>query len=397
MIKLIKLGSVALVACVMLAASSAAQTPDQFKTQKERDIEAQKKVEAEKKEADKKTADPVKPPAVIPPGQSPDSWKMSMEKEKGTPEPAKAETPKVAKETPAKAKPAKDEKTAAEEKLAAKEQSAKESKEKKDKSKQKSDEKPRPADSQARASKTPAPPKPKKPWHGWSDRAFLSLNAGLQSSSRTFSNSRTFDPALPGDTERRTMKADYSVDSGTSLDLGGTFRVWKGLGVGLAVTSFKNDGDIAVSGSVPHPFFFNRFRSVSGTEPGTRQETGVHINAVWVVPINRKVHLALFGGPSFYSVKQTVVTNFTISESYPYDEATLASIVASDESGSVTGFNAGADFGYYFTDMIGVGGVVRIGSASLDSTLGSLDVGGPSFGVGLRVRIPQGKSKSPRP
>ena len=53
----------------------------------------------------------------------------------------------------------------------------------------------------------------------------------------------------------------------------------------------------------------------------------------------------------------------------------------------------GADVGDDFTETIGVGGVIRFGRASVDTSIGSLDVGGPEFGVGLRIRIPQGRPR----
>ena len=149
-----------------------------------------------------------------------------------------------------------------------------------------------------------------------------------------------------------------------------------------------------ISGSVPHPFFFNRARSVTGVTSGAREEMAVHVDAMWVMPIRPKMTLAVFGGPSFYSVKQTVVSDFDYNQSYPYDDVTLTRVISDDESSSVTGINFGADVGYYFTETIGVGGVIRFGRASVDTSIGSLDVGGPEFGVGLRIRIPQGR---PRP
>ena len=237
------------------------------------------------------------------------------------------------------------------------------------------------------------PPKPKEPWRGWSDRALISLNAGWQAASFDLRDTRSFDPPIPGDREQRTLAADYSVKSGMSLDLGGGYRVWRALAAGVSVTRFQDSRDVPVSGSVPHPFFFNRSRSITGMTSGAREEMAVHVNAMWVMPIRPKMTLAIFGGPSFYSVKQTVVSDYDYTQSYPYDDVTLTSVIADDESTSVTGINVGADVGYYFTDTIGVGGVIRFGRASVDTSIGSLDVGGPEFGVGLRIRIPQGRPR----
>jgi hypothetical protein len=308
------------------------------------------------KQADgaKPAVDPVRPPAVIRSGEQPDAWKMSSEKPRA-------------------------------EGAAAGQNQAEKGKS--------SDTKSASSTTGQRKPDASAPPKPKEPWRGWSDRALISLNAGWQSASFDLRDTRNFEPPLPGDREQRTLAADYSVKSGMSLDLGGGFRVWRGLAAGVSVTRFEDSRDVPISGSVPHPFFFNRARPITGVTSGAREEMAVHVDAMWVIPIRQKMTLAIFGGPSFYSVKQTVVSDFDYNQSYPYDEVTLTNVVTADESSSVTGINVGADVGYYFTNTIGVGGVIRFGRASVDTSIGSIDVGGPEFGVGLRIRIPQGRPR----
>lgn len=225
--------------------------------------------------------------------------------------------------------------------------------------------------------------------NGWHDRAFISGNAGWQLSSTTFSDSKTLTDPGQVDPEKRSFTAKYETKSGPTFDIGGGVRLWGGLGAGVAVTRYSKDSDIAITGSVPHPFFFNQPRAIDGITPGKREETAVHVDAVYVVPVNKRVQVAIFGGPSFFSAKQTVVSNFAYSQSYPYDTAAFTSATSAEESKSVTGFNVGADVGYYFTDVIGVGGIIRFSRATFDSSIGKLDLGGPEVGFGVRVRIPQ--------
>jgi hypothetical protein len=307
-------------------------------------------------DGEKSAVDAKRPPAVIRSGEQPDEWKMKSEKPRAEGSTAQTEKGKSS-----------DAKSADTTSASAAGQS-------------------KPAAS--------TPPKPKEPWRGWSDRALISLNAGWQTASFDLRDTRNFEPPIPGDREQRTLAADYSVKSGMSLDLGGGFRVWRALAAGVSVTRFEDSRDVPVSGTVPHPFFFNRTRSIAGTTSGAREEMAVHVDAMWVMPIRPKMTLAIFGGPSFYSVKQTVVSDYDYNQSYPYDDVTLTRVIAEDESTSVTGMNFGADVGYYFTDTIGVGGVIRFGRASVDTSIGSLDVGGPEFGVGLRIRIPQGRPRT---
>lgn len=230
-----------------------------------------------------------------------------------------------------------------------------------------------------------------RPASGWTDRAFISGNVGWQLSSKTFSDTRTLLDTGQVDPERRKFTASYETESGTTFDVGGAVRVWRSLGAGVAVTRYAKTNDIAIEGTVPHPFFFNRDRAVSGTADGTRNEVAVHVDAVWVVPVNPRMQVAVFGGPTFFNVKQTVVNDFSFTQQYPYDEATFSGARVTEESGSVTGFNAGADVAYYFTEVIGVGGIIRFSRGSFESGAGKIDVGGPEVGVGVRIRLPRGK------
>lgn len=67
--------------------------------------------------------------------------------------------------------------------------------------------------------------------------------------------------------------------------------------VGIDVSWLSKTTAGAVSAQIPHPFFFNRSRTVSGDTPGlTRDETAVHLQALWMIPMRRRWQLALAGG-----------------------------------------------------------------------------------------------------
>lgn len=253
------------------------------------------------------------------------------------------------------------------------------------------DEKAAKDDKSASQGAKPAAKKKAGPAKGWTDRVYISGNFGYQLSSDSFSDSRTLADLGQIDPERRKFTASYETESGPTFDVGGAVRLWGSLGAGVAVSRYSSSNDVAIEGTVPHPLFFGRDRAVAGTVEGKREETAVHVDAVWVVPAGKKLQVAVFGGPTFFNVKQTVVTDFTYSQSYPYDTATFTGATKSEESGSVTGFNAGADVAYYFTDIFGVGGIVRFSRGSFESGVGKVDVGGPEVGFGVRIRLPQGK------
>jgi hypothetical protein len=215
-------------------------------------------------------------------------------------------------------------------------------------------------------------------------RAVISINGGYQSASHTFSEEQTFP--LYQETARYTSR--YEVKSAPTIDAGGSVRLWGALGAGVAFTSFKDDRDITVEGTLPHPFFFDRPRPISGTAAGRREETAVHVNAVFFAPVGKKLQLLVFGGPSFFTAKQTVVGSLNYAETYPYDTTNFTSAGVRQEKESKVGFNVGADVGFYFTKYIGVGGIVRFSKATIPFGPGDLDVGGAEVGGGVRIRIP---------
>ncbi len=162
--------------------------------------------------------------------------------------------------------------------------------------------------------------------------------------------------------------------------------------MGLAFSYYQKKGNVAVDARLPHPFHFTRPRTVSGQAPGLkREELGVHLQAMWFVPIGDGVDVALFGGPSYFNVKQTLVKTVTFTEAFPYDTATFTGIATEIRKRGAFGFNAGADLTWLLSDQIGIGGGARFsrGTVKFTSSDGdrlSADVGGAQAVAGLRVR-----------
>jgi hypothetical protein len=110
------------------------------------------------------------------------------------------------------------------------------------------------------------------------------------------------------------------------------------------------------------------------------------------VAVGKRLEVSLFGGPSFFNVKQDAVTDFTYAESYPYDQATFTSTTTSVEKASKIGFNGGADIAFFFNRQIGVGFTALVSKAtvpieSAGSGNADVKVGGVQTGGGLRLRF----------
>jgi len=215
------------------------------------------------------------------------------------------------------------------------------------------------------------------------ERVIVSINASYLTASRTFKDTRTFDLYA----EQGSFTTSYDVEASLGVDAGAFVRVWHNLAVGGAFTSHKDDRDLAIEGSVPHPLLFNHPRAVEGTAPGTHEETAFHLEVAYIVPVNKQLQVVVFGGPSFFTVKQSVVTGISYDEDYPYDVATFSGADVDTEEEQKTGFNIGFDVGYYFTRNVGVGGIVRFSPVKVTFSLGEVDAGGAMVGGGLRLRF----------
>ena len=93
-------------------------------------------------------------------------------------------------------------------------------------------------------------------------------------------------------------------------------------------------------------------------------------------------------GPSFFSVKQDLITTVGVAET---DQGPVITPTVARVSESPVGFNIGADSAYMLTKSIGIGVLLRYTGSSadfnLDSSSVSVDAGGFQFAVGGRVRF----------
>jgi hypothetical protein len=218
---------------------------------------------------------------------------------------------------------------------------------------------------------------------------FLSVNGGYQLTSNDFRDSGT----QPENGEVRQFDSSYSVTSGPIFDVAVGALVSQNWGIGVGVSRFARSTPTTLSGSTPHPFFFNQPRSVSADVGGlNRREFGVHVQARGAFPIGTHLQVMLFGGPSFFQVKQDTVKDFTYTHAYPYDAVTFSAAQTSPMVAWKIGFNGGGDVAFFFMRQIGIGFSATFSGTTIDvpSASGStipVKVGGMRAGVGLRLRF----------
>ncbi len=216
----------------------------------------------------------------------------------------------------------------------------------------------------------------------WSDKAFLNVNFGVQETSHTLDTASTFD--LYGETG--SLRTTQPVDGGALFDIGGGYRVWKNLAVGIGYSRVQSDGDVTLEANVPDPNFFDRARGVTGVALNAEHaEHAIHLQGTWVMPVTNKMDVAFSFGPTIFMVSQDVATGISITEPTP----TISSTTVTREDKTGVGINLGADLNYFFRPRIGAGLLVRYtyGSVDLETAEESLPVGGFQIGVGVRVRF----------
>lgn len=218
------------------------------------------------------------------------------------------------------------------------------------------------------------------------DRAYLSFNGLYQSTSNGFTSATT----LTRNVEAGTVTTSYAKGRPPVVDVAATARSRGNLAVGVGVTWLSQSNDSAVSASIPHPFLFNASREVSGVAAQVpHKELAVHVDAAWIVPAGRMTDVALFAGPSFFHLSQTLVTDVAVTDVYPFDTATFVSATTTSGSASKLGFNAGIDVTAHVSRRLGIGFLARYSRASVRFPLNDAQevvrAGGLQVGGGLRV------------
>ena len=113
------------------------------------------------------------------------------------------------------------------------------------------------------------------------ERGYGHVNLGVQATSHDLEQDTPF---VIYDEPGR-IQANGSGGGGVLFDIGGGYRVWQRVYAGLSFTSGSNTEDAALSATVPHPFFFDEFRTVTGTTPGLKHsEQALHLQAMWRIP-----------------------------------------------------------------------------------------------------------------
>ncbi len=209
--------------------------------------------------------------------------------------------------------------------------------------------------------------------------SYFNVTVGAQPQQRTFEAKAT--PTIFN--EEATFTADQTVGNGAFYDFAAGFRVSTHLIVGGTISYFQGEGDAAGTASIPDSIVFDQPPTVVPIQGNNlkRSEFGYHLQAVWFVPLSRKLDVAVSAGPSIFHVSQDLLSGSSAEGSK------TVTYGVDSQSGTGVGVNVGLDTTYLFTPRYGVGLLLRYtwGKVSLDAT--DLTVGGFQAGAGLRIRF----------
>jgi len=217
-------------------------------------------------------------------------------------------------------------------------------------------------------------------------RIRIALNMFVQTSTTTVSQTVAFEKF----SEEGSRTANYEIGRRPVIDIGGTVRLKRGFGAGVSLSYFHDPGSAQVSALIPHPFFFNRLRPVSGEAGVSHGELGIHLQAVYWIQRSKRMDIVVSGGPSIIRANQGFVTDVVFSQTPPYDTATFRGASVSRLNKTATGGNVGVEVGWRLSRHFAVAASSRFSRATAEFSITdtppvAVHVGGFQAGGGLRL------------
>lgn len=229
---------------------------------------------------------------------------------------------------------------------------------------------------------------------------FLSVNAGLIRPVTTTFDTVVVEVEGPN---REEFTAAYDVTQGPGFDAGGGVLLRDRIMLGLAVSRFADARAGTASISLTHPLVHPTITATAETEKLDRKETGVHVQLGYKLPISGPLELALFGGPSHFTVQQGLIADLDVAETrHPVTRAwsaAISDVETERQTGSAWGYHVGADVGVRLSKTLSLGALARYSRATVSvddpilslirdrSVTRDLDAGGLQVMGGIRLRF----------
>jgi hypothetical protein len=221
-------------------------------------------------------------------------------------------------------------------------------------------------------------------------KLLVNVNFGIQAGDNDLSRRSTFDLY----DEQASVDIAQTINNGGFFELGGAYKLTDNYGIGMSWAVVSNSGEGGISGSLPHPQFFDQPRSFNHNASDLKHtEHSIHFHAVYFMPFTDKVDFTFSGGPSIFRTTQGLIRNITFSEVPPsFTSVNIDSVDVVELSDSGWGFNLGADMTYALTPSIGVAGLLRYTRGTVEFDLSGdqsaeVNAGGFQIAAGVRLKF----------
>jgi hypothetical protein len=211
-------------------------------------------------------------------------------------------------------------------------------------------------------------------------RIFVDLNAGAQAGSPAVESASTF----PLFGEDAGVASRQEIGTHPMFDVRIGYMVGPQFAVAFAFTGFESSSTGAVAASIPSPVVTGRPASFTGTaEDMNRRDLGYHPQIAYILPVAEDFTATLAFGPSFVHVQQPTISVVPVAAN-----SQNVAVVKGKETGTVIGFNVGADGSYAVSNMVGIGVFARYVDGKKDfETIDNVSIRGFQFGGGLKLRF----------
>jgi hypothetical protein len=190
--------------------------------------------------------------------------------------------------------------------------------------------------------------------------------------------------------EEASFRGDWTSSTGPAFGIGGSFRIFSGLSVGVGFDFLSSTPTQTFQASLPHPLYFDRDRNLEGGPTSlSYKENAAHFLLSYTRASGRFA-VAISGGPSYFMTKTEVIDTYTHTEIYPFDEVTLESIQTRTFDANGLGFNVGGWVGFRIVDPLAIGVDLKYSQAKPKFTTSAgneveINAGGARVGVGIRL------------
>lgn len=230
------------------------------------------------------------------------------------------------------------------------------------------------------------------PSRGWFDVNVLGINPhqGPQQST-TIGVSAS---GLPATIDAGIPELNDALGAGAEAG----FNLASGFGIGVRYEEarWEYSSSIVVVASDPAFLFGTATASDVTGDDLERRERTIDVSVQWTAPVNERITIRMFAGPSVHHVDQDMVSSVAFAPTFNGSGISGVAITGHEQQqvqASTVGFHVGGDFSVFLTRHIGVGVGVRRHHATADITdplsgqPAELSLSRFTISAGLRVRF----------